>query len=241
MLLDSSRESGSTSFMPPISLIIPALDEEHAIGPLLDAVDRTLVRDVIVGDNGSRDATAAVARAREAEVVLVAERGYGAACAGALSRLRDDVEIVVFMDADGSDDPSEIADLIAPILANRADLVIGSRSLGTIEPGALTPQQRFGNWLATRLIASLYGHRYTDLGPFRAIRRELLDRIAMQDRRYGWTVEMQLRALQLGGRVAEVPVRYRRRVGKSKISGTVSGVLKAGWWILYTIWKYRRR
>jgi glycosyltransferase involved in cell wall biosynthesis len=226
--------------MPIISLIIPALDEEHAIGPLLEAVDRRLVRDVIVGDNGSRDATAAVARARGAEVVAVAERGYGAACAGALARVREDVEIVVFMDADGSDDPAEIPLLLAPILEHRADLVIGSRPLGTIEPGALTPQQRFGNWLATRLIRAMYGHRYTDLGPFRAIRRELLDRIAMEDRRYGWTVEMQMRALQLGARVAEVPVRYRRRVGKSKISGTVSGVMKAGWWILYTIWKYRR-
>lgn len=227
--------------MPIISLIIPALDEEHAIGPLLEAVDRRLVRDVIVGDNGSRDATAAVARARGAEVVAVAERGYGAACAGALARVREDVEIVVFMDADGSDDPAEIPLLLAPLLETQADLVIGSRPLGTIEPGALTPQQRFGNWLATRLIRAMYGHRYTDLGPFRAIRRELLDRIAMQDRRYGWTVEMQMRALQLGARVSEVPVRYRKRVGKSKISGTVSGVMKAGWWILYTIWKYRPR
>lgn len=225
--------------MATISLIIPALDEEHAIGALLSGVDRTLVRDVIVGDNGSRDATAEVARAGGAEVVGVVERGYGAACAGALSRLREDVDVVVFMDADGSDDPAEIPLLLAPILENRADLVIGSRALGTVEPGALTPQQRFGNWLATRLIQSIYGHRYTDLGPFRAIRRELLDRIAMQDRRYGWTVEMQVRALQLGARVAEVPVRYRKRVGRSKISGTVSGVIKAGWWILYTIFKYR--
>lgn len=225
--------------MANISLIIPALDEEHAIGALLGAVDRTLVRDVIVGDNGSRDATAELARAGGAEVVSVAERGYGAACAGALSRLRDDVDVVVFMDADGSDDPAEIALLLGPILENRADLVIGSRVLGTVEPGALTRQQRFGNWLATRLIKSIYGHRYTDLGPFRAIRREVLDRIDMQDRRYGWTVEMQVRALQLRARVAEVPVRYRKRVGRSKISGTVSGVIKAGWWILYTIFKYR--
>lgn len=223
-----------------VSLIIPALDEEHAIGPLLDAVDRRLVRDVIVGDNGSRDATADVARARGAEVVRVDERGYGAACAGALTRLAADVDIVVFMDADGSDDPSEIARLLEPIERGAADLVIGSRPLGTIEPGALTPQQRFGNWLATRLIARIYGHRYTDLGPFRAIRRQLLDRIAMRDRRYGWTVEMQVRALQLGARVVEVPVTYRRRIGKSKISGTVRGVVKAGWWILYTIFKYAR-
>lgn len=220
----------------PTALVIPALDEEHAIGPLLDAIDRTLVRDVIVGDNGSRDGTAAVARARGAEVVSVAERGYGAACAGALTALADDVDLVVFMDADGSDDPAEMRALVEPILRGDADLVIGARL--HVERGALTPQQRFGNWLATRLIARIYGHRYTDLGPFRAIRRELLDRIGMRDRRYGWTVEMQVRALQLQARVAEVPVRYRRRVGKSKISGTVTGVIKAGWWIVYTIFKY---
>lgn len=224
----------------PVALVIPALDEEHAIGPLLDAVDRTLVRDVLVGDNGSRDATAAIARARGAEVLHVEERGYGAACAGALTLLAGDVDVVVFMDADGSDDPAEIPRLMAPIVSGAADLVIGSRALGTIERGALTPQQRFGNWLATRLIARLYGHRYTDLGPFRAIRRDLLDRIEMRDRRYGWTVEMQVRALQLGARVTEVPVRYRKRVGKSKISGTVRGVVLAGYWILRTIFMLRR-
>jgi glycosyltransferase involved in cell wall biosynthesis len=223
----------------PVALIIPALDEEHAIGTLLASIDRAVVRDVIVGDNGSRDATASIARANGAQVVPVAERGYGAACAGALDAMAPDVDVVLFMDADGSDDPAEIPLVLAPILAGRANLVIGSRSLGIVERGALTPQQRFGNWLATRLIAQLYGHRYTDLGPFRAIRRDLLDRIGMRDRRYGWTVEMQVRALQLGARVTEVPVRYRKRVGRSKISGTVSGVIKAGWWILYTIFKYR--
>jgi glycosyltransferase involved in cell wall biosynthesis len=234
--------SGATIIPPPIiAAIIPALDEEDAIGVLLREIDRGLIRDVLVGDNGSRDRTAEIARSGGAAVVHVAERGYGAACAGALTRLAADVEIVLFMDADGSDDPAEIGLVLAPILRGEADLVIGSRALGIVEPGALTPQQRFGNWLATRLIARLYGHRYTDLGPFRAIRRELLDRIAMQDRRYGWTVEMQVRALQLGARVTEVPVRYRKRVGKSKISGTVSGVIKAGWWIIYTIFKYRRR
>jgi glycosyltransferase involved in cell wall biosynthesis len=222
------------------ALIIPALDEELSIGPLLKSIDRTLVRDVIVGDNGSADRTADVARAAGAEVVHVAERGYGAACAGALSRLASDVEVVLFMDADGSDDPSEVSAVLAPIMAGRADLVIGSRALGIVERGALTPQQRFGNWLATRLIRLIYGHRYTDLGPFRAIRRDLLDRIEMRDRRFGWTVEMQVRALQLGARVTEVPVRYRKRIGKSKISGTVTGVIKAGWWILYTIFRYSR-
>ena len=225
----------------PVALVIPALDEEHAIGALLEAIDRAVVRDVIVGDNGSRDATGDVARSRGAQVVRIEERGYGAACAGALAVLADDVDVVLFMDADGSDDPAEIPLVLEAVMTGRADLVIGSRALGVVERGALTPQQRFGNWLATRLVALLYGHRYTDLGPFRAIRRDLLDRIGMRDRRYGWTVEMQVRALQLSARVTEVPVRYRRRVGKSKISGTVSGVIKAGWWIIYTILKYSRR
>ena len=221
----------------PIALVIPALDEELAIGPILGAVDRSLVRDVIVGDNGSRDATADVARTAGAVVVRVGERGYGAACAGALEQLADDVDIVVFMDADGSDDPREIASLLAPIVNQQADFVVGARV--HVDQGALTPQQRFGNWLATRLIAKIYGHRYTDLGPFRAIRRELLDDIAMKDRRYGWTVDMQIRALQLGAQVAEVPVTCRRRVGKSKISGTVTGVAKAAFWILWTIVRCR--
>lgn len=224
----------------PAALVIPALDEEDALGAVLASVDRSLVRDVIVGDNGSRDRTAEVARAGGAVVVHVVERGYGAACAGALSVLAPDIDLVVFMDADGSDDPAEMERLSGPITAGHADMVIGSRALGTVEPGALTPQQRFGNWVATRLIRLLYGHHYTDLGPFRAIRRELLDRIGMRDRRYGWTVEMQIRALQLGARVVEVPVRYRKRVGRSKISGTVTGVIKAGWWIVYTIVKYSR-
>ena len=222
-----------------VAAIIPALDEETAIGALLEAIDRTRVRDVIVGDNGSRDRTAEVAASRRAHVVRVEERGYGAACAGALGALAADVDTILFMDADGSDDPAEIPLLLEPIAAGRADLVIGSRALGTVEPGALTPQQRFGNWLATRLIALIYHHRYTDLGPFRAIRREVLERIDMRDRRYGWTVEMQIRALQLGSRVAEVPVSYRRRVGRSKISGTVTGVIKAGWGIVYTIFRLR--
>jgi glycosyltransferase involved in cell wall biosynthesis len=222
-----------------IAVIIPALDEEDAIGAVVASIDRTLVRDVIVGDNGSRDATADVARKGGAVVVRVEDRGYGAACAGALTALAPDVDIVVFMDADGSDDPSEMRTLIGPIVSGDADLVIGARV--HVERGALTPQQRFGNWLATALIRLIHHHRYSDLGPFRAIRRELLDRIAMQDRRYGWTVEMQIRALQLGARVAEVPVRYRKRIGKSKISGTVTGVIKAGWWIVYTIVKYSFR
>ena len=224
-----------------IAAVIPALDEEDAIGSLLTSIDRSLIRDVLVGDNGSRDRTAEIALRGGAEVVRVEERGYGAACQGALTRLRDDVTIVLFIDADGSDDPSEIERLIAPIARGDADLVIGSRALGVVERGALTPQQRAGNWLATRLIRAIYHHTYTDLGPFRAIRRSLLDRIAMQDRRFGWTVEMQIRALQLGALVVEVPVRYRKRIGRSKISGTVAGVARAAFWIIYTIFKYARQ
>lgn len=224
---------------PHVALIIPALDEEASIGGVIDGVDRRAVRQLIVADNGSRDRTAAIAVERGAEVIRVAERGYGAACAGALTRLEDSIAIVVFADADGSDDLAEMRALIAPIENDEADLVIGSRALGRVERGALTPQQRIGNRLATFLIEHLYGHRYTDLGPFRAIRRTTLDSIAMQDRRYGWTVEMQMRALQIGARVTEIPVTYRKRIGRSKISGTIGGIAKAAWWILATIWKHR--
>lgn len=223
-----------------ITVIIPALDEEESIGAVVSGIDRSLASEIIVGDNGSSDRTAGVAESAGARVVSVPERGYGAACAEALKAMSADTEVVVFVDADGSDDLSEMAALVGPIVSGHADLVIGSRALGSVERGAMTPPQRFGNWLATTLIRILYGHRYTDLGPFRAIRRTLLDDIDMQDRRFGWTVEMQIRALQASARVVEVPAAYRKRVGRSKISGTVSGVFKAGYWILYTIWKYRK-
>lgn len=233
-----------------VTAVIPALDEERGIARTLDEladamrigamrVDAGI--DVIVGDNGSRDRTREVALERGARVVDVPRRGYGAACAGALAQLDDDVDVVLFLDADGSDDPAEAAALLAPIVRGEADLVIGARVRR--ERGALTPQQRAGNALAVFLIARLFGHRYTDLGPFRAIRRSLLDDIGMRDRAYGWTVEMQVRALQLGARVHEVPVSYRRRLGRSKISGTIRGVLAAGWCILSTIarcwWQFR--
>ncbi len=216
-----------------VAAVIPALDEERGLARTLGELSRAMSLDVIVGDNGSRDRTAEVAREHGARVVEVGRRGYGAACAGALAALDDDVEIVLFLDADGSDDPFEAAALLSPIERGEADLVIGSRV--RLERGALTLQQRAGNRLAVFLIARLFGHRYTDLGPFRAIRRSLLDQIAMRDRAYGWTVEMQVRALQLGARVHEVPVSYRRRLGRSKISGTVRGVAAAGWCILSTI------
>lgn len=219
-----------------VAAVLPARNEELAIGPVLDGIDSALVRDVVVGDNGSTDRTAEVAANRGARVVRVAERGYGAACAAALAALPPDVEVVVFIDADGSSDPAEIHRLLEPIERNIADLVIGAR---VVQPGAMTLPQRFGNWLAVRLIRLFYSRRYIDLGPFRAIRKNLLDRIGMRDRRYGWTAEMQIRALQLHARVVEVPVRYLRTVRRSQISGTVAGVVRAGFSILYTIFRLR--
>ena len=226
---------------PRIAVVIPALDEEASIEAVVRSIDRALVAQIVVGDNGSRDRTAELARAAGAEVVVEPDRGYGAACAAAIGRLDTATEIVVFMDADASDDPSEMHLLVSPIASGRADLVIGSRVLGRVERGAMTPPQRFGNWLATRLILVFHRHRYTDLGPYRAIRKSLLDEIAMRDRRFGWTVEMQVRALQLGARVVEVPATYRKRAGRSKISGTLGGVAKAGFWILFTIFRCLRR
>ncbi|HLQ67724.1 MAG TPA: glycosyltransferase family 2 protein [Candidatus Limnocylindrales bacterium] len=216
--------------------VIPALDEADAIGGVLDALPRRLIRRVVVCDNGSTDATSRVAREHGAQVVREERRGYGSACLRALQSLRaDPPDTVLFLDADGSDDPAEAAALLAPIEAGGADLVIGSRVLGRPEPGALLPQARFGNWLATGLIRALYGVRWTDLGPFRAVRWEALERLGMRDPDFGWTVEMQVKAARAGLRGVEVPVRYRKRVGRSKISGTWKGSVQAGSKILGTI------
>jgi len=219
-----------------VDAVIPALDEAEAIGEGLDAIPRPLVRRVIVCDNGSSDGTPDVARTHGAVVVLESRRGYGAACLRALAALEDDPPgIVLFLDGDRSDDPSEATRILEPILAGRADLVIGSRTLGRADPGSLTPQARFGNWLATRLLRLLYHARYTDLGPFRAIRYTSLASLGMVDRDFGWTVEMQIKAARARLRAEEVPVRYRRRIGRSKISGTISGSIRAGFKILETI------
>ena len=226
--------------------MMPALNEADALPFVLRDLATLratgVLREVVVVDNGSRDRTADIASAGGATVLHEPQRGYGAACLRGIAHLRPDPpDVLVFMDADRSDDAGEIPALLQPILAGSADLVIGSRTLGRRQPGALTPQARFGNWLATRLIRWRWGFPYTDLGPFRAVRFAALEQLGMRDRDFGWTVEMQVRALQHGLRVAEVPVSYRKRIGKSKISGTVSGSLKAGVKILATLWTLRGR
>ena len=212
------------------------MNEEQSIGQVVKDIPGE-VQWVIVADNGSTDATARVARERGARVVAEPRRGYGYACLAGIANLPAGAEIVVFMDGDYSDYPADLSDLVSAMVEHQADLVIGSRVLGERERGAVTPQQRFGNWLSTRLIRLLYGFAYTDLGPFRAIRADALRRLNMQDRTYGWTVEMQVKALQHRMKVVEVPVRYRKRIGKSKVSGTISGSVKAGAKILWTIGK----
>jgi glycosyltransferase involved in cell wall biosynthesis len=200
------------------------------------------VRRIVVADNGSTDGTARVALESGAEVVPAPRRGYGSACLAGLDHLRrtGPPDIVVFVDADWSDHPEELPGLIAPILAGEADLVIGSRILGRREPGALLPQARAGNLVACAMIRLLYGHRFTDLGPFRAIRWEALERLRMSDPNFGWTAEMQVKALRHGLRCAEVPVSYRRRVGVSKITGTLLGTVRAGYKILWTVLRFAR-
>jgi hypothetical protein len=227
-----------------VCAIIPALNEEGSIGLVLRDLPRAFVAQVFVVDNGSRDATAARAEEAGATVVREPRRGYGSACLAGIARLPADCDVVVFLDADHSDHAEEVVDLLEPIRAGRAELVIGSRVLGRAEPGALLPQARFGNRLACFLMRRLISSkgparavRFTDLGPFRAITKAALDRIGMEDTDFGWTVEMQVKALQHGLKVAEVPVSYRRRKGVSKITGTVSGTVRAGAKILWTIFR----
>jgi glycosyltransferase involved in cell wall biosynthesis len=216
-----------------IGVVIPALNEAQAIGRVIAAIP-SWVDEIVVADNGSSDGTGAIAEAAGARVVVEPERGYGAACVAGIAALESPA-VVVFLDGDFSDHPDEMAGLVDPILAGEADLVIGSRVLGRSECGALTPQQRFGNWLACRLMAALWGAGFTDLGPFRAISTEALLRLAMADRNYGWTIEMQIKALEAGLRTQELAVSYRRRIGVSKVSGTLSGSVRAGAKILAVI------
>jgi glycosyltransferase involved in cell wall biosynthesis len=224
-------------------VLIPAHNEERSIGLVLSEIPAGLVQEVVVVDNASTDETARAARAAGATVVTEPRPGYGQACLAGLAYYAAQPatitpEIIVFLDGDHSDFPADMPALLAPLLSGAAEMVIGSRALGQRERGALLPQQRFGNWLAAGLLRLRYGGTTTDLGPFRAIRAEALARLDMTDTNYGWTVEMQVKAARLGLRVVEVPVRYRRRIGVSKVSGTVRGTLGAGYKILWTIFKY---
>lgn len=219
-----------------VDVVIPALNEEASLGSVLADIP-AFVRRVVVADNGSTDRTAEVAQQGGAEVVREDERGYGAACLRALAELSSDPpEVVVFLDADYSDHPEELSTLLGPI-AGGADLVIGSR-VRRAERAALTPQQRVGNAIACRALRLIYGARYSDLGPFRAITWHALEALGMQDRNYGWTVEMQIKAAKAGMRHAEVDVSYRPRIGESKVSGTLRGTLGASQKILWLLARY---
>ncbi len=222
-----------------VAVIIPALNEEQAIAQVISEIP-AWVDQIVVADNGSTDATASVAKQAGATVVPEPERGYGAACLAAMAALNA-VDIVVFVDGDLSDYPEDMLQLVNPIAASQCDMVIASRAIGERELGALTPQQLFGNWLATRLIDLIWGAKFTDLGPFRAIRHEALIQLNMRDRNYGWTVEMQIRAIEEGLTFIEVPARYRRRIGQSKVSGTVRGTILAGYKILSLIGRHAIR
>ena len=229
---------------PTIDVLIPAWNEEKALPLVLKGIPKEWVRQVIVCDNGSTDRTAEVARAEGAILVSQPERGYGNACLAGMRYLQNlpaskQPEIVVFLDGDFSDYPEELPQVVAPILNEGKDLVIGSRRLGGMEPGAMTTTQRFGNWLAPFLIRLFYNYRFSDLGPFRAIRWDKLQALGMRDRNFGWTAEMQIKAAKQKLHCAEVPVRYRKRAaGHSKVSGTFKGTILAGWKIIITIFKY---
>ncbi|MCG3172027.1 MAG: putative glycosyltransferase [Myxococcota bacterium] len=217
-------------------VIIPALNEEQAIGRVLADLPPDLARQIIVVDNGSVDRTAEMARDLGARVIYEPMRGYGAACLAGINAIRSNPpHTVLFIDGDYSDDPKQAWSIVTPVLSGEMDLVLGSRLSGQLQKGAMPPHAVFGNQFATRIMNAVWRSHYTDLGPFRAINWRALELLDMQDRGYGWTIEMQIKAARLRLRVREVPVSYRKRVGESKISGTVRGSVKAGAKILATI------
>ncbi len=225
---------------PIVSVVIPAFNEEQSIGKVVADIPKDIVHHIIVVNNNSTDNTVNVARKAGAIVLNEARKGYGWACLKGMEKCKElDTEIIVFLDGDYSDYPQEIPQVIAPILEKDMDLVIGSRVLGQREKGSLTPQQVFGNWLATLLIRVFYRAKFTDLGPFRAMKFESLQQLKMDDKTYGWTIEMQIKAVKSRMKHCEVPVNYKRRIGKSKVSGTVKGSVLAGIKIIFAVFKYR--
>jgi glycosyltransferase involved in cell wall biosynthesis len=222
-----------------IAVVIPAFNEDRSILRVIEDIPSDLVDEIVVVNNNSTDNTASIAAAAGATVLHEPRRGYGSAClTGVAYVLARGYDIIVFLDADYSDHPEEMTLLVEKITQEKMEMVIGSRSRGRREEGAMLPQAIFGNWLATSLMKLIWRTEYSDLGPFRAITADALRRIGMRDTNYGWTVEMQIKGAKLGLKTTEVPVSYRRRVGVSKITGTVMGSIKAGWKILYTIAKY---
>ncbi len=224
-----------------VVVIIPAFNEENGVGQVIAEIPKELVDEIIVVNNASTDNTERIAREAGATVLRESVPGYGRACLKGIDYIKKSANppgIVVFLDADHSDYPEEMFQLVEPVRGGQADLVIGSRVLGNKEKGAMTPQQIFGNWLATGLMRIFYRVKFTDLGPFRAIRFSRLLELDMQDKTYGWTVEMQLKAAKKRFLCMEVPVRYRKRIGHSKISGTVKGTVLAGYKILFTLFRY---
>jgi len=225
-----------------IDVIIPVFNEQDSIGKVVNDIPPNLVREIIVCNNGSTDNTKEIALSVGATVVDQPLKGYGNACLKGIEWIKakaqkEQPDIVVFLDGDYSDHPEEMPLLLEPIIEKEMDLVIGSRTLGEMETGAMMPQQIFGNWLATNLIRLFYKYHFTDLGPFRAIKWQQLLFINMQDKTFGWTVEMQVKAAKYNLQCTEVPVSYRRRIGVSKVSGTLKGTILAGHKILWTIFK----
>lgn len=228
--------------MKNIRVIIPAFNEENSVGKVIQDIPKNSVSEIIVVDNNSSDKTTEAAQKQGATVLHENRQGYGYACLKGMEYISqtadNETDIIVFLDADYSDYPEELPEVVSPVLNDGYDMVIGSRALGKKEKGSMTPQQVFGNWLATRLIKLFYGVKYTDLGPFRAIKWDALKSLKMEDKTYGWTVEMQLKAAKKGLKVCEVPVNYKKRIGVSKVSGTVKGTIGAGYKILSWIFKY---
>ncbi len=222
-----------------VDVIIPAFNEEDSIESVVNEIP-SIVREIIVCDNASTDRTGTIARSAGASVVSQPEQGYGNACLKGMEYIaaKDELpDIIVFLDGDYSDYPEEMMDLVNPIVNDDMHMVIGSRAKGHMENGAMMPQQIFGNWLATNLIRLIYKYEFTDLGPFRAVRYDKLVEMDMKDKNFGWTVEMQVKAAKMGINCTEVPVRYRKRIGVSKVSGTLKGTILAGHKILWTIFK----
>ncbi len=226
---------------PNILVIIPAYNEEESIAKVVDDIPKDLVSEVVVVNNNSSDNTPQYAESAGALVLNETQMGYGYACLKGIEYAQDKNEspdIIIFLDGDYSDYPQEMTELVKPIIEDDYDMVIGSRALGKASEGALFPQQIFGNWLAVNVIRLLYEIKFTDLGPFRAIKFDRLLELGMVDKTYGWTVEMQVKAAKKNFKCKEVPVSYRKRIGVSKITGTLSGSIKAAYKILWTIFKY---